>query len=229
MNNIIELGTVRNLSETVSDKLQEMIYTGKLKPGERLVQTELAERFRVSRVAIRAALQELRQTGLAVPGDQVGGMIVRPLMRKDIEEIAFVRFALETEVAVTAAFNIDEAGLESMREIIKRQIHLRDERDYIGFLNVDWQFHKTFYSYADNNLALGIIEQLWTRANQARGLVLVNQNWGVLWSGQSIGTHNEMIECIVTKDESHLRKTFQTVIEKAKQEQLQWLDQISSS
>jgi len=73
-NGIIEIGEIRNLSRTVSDKLQEMIYTGRLKPGERLVQTELAERFRVSRVAIRDALQELRQSGLAVINSQNGGM-----------------------------------------------------------------------------------------------------------------------------------------------------------
>ncbi|MEA5033704.1 MAG: GntR family transcriptional regulator [Sphaerochaeta sp.] len=224
---VIEIGEIRNLSKTVSDKLQELIYTGKLKPGERLVQTELAERFRVSRVAIRDALQELRQSGLAVSGGQVGGMVVRPITKQDVENIAFVRSAIEIKVALAAARNIDEKGLRKMRLIIDKQTRLRDDKDYIGFLRVDWEFHRTFYSYAHNDLALDIIEKLWTRASQARGMVLISQDWGALWSGQSIDGHREMIERIRAKDEVHLEQTLERIIEKAKREQLQWVEEVS--
>ena len=224
---VIEIGEIRNLSKTVSDKLQELIYTGRLKPGERLVQTELAERFRVSRVAIRDALQELRQSGLAVSNGQVGGMVVRPITREDVENIAFVRQAIEIKVALAAARNMDEKGLRRMRAIIDKQIRLRDEKDYIGFLRVDWEFHKTFYSYAHNELALEIIEKLWTRASQARGMVLISQDWGALWSGQSIDGHREMIERIVAKDAEHLEATLERIIQKAKREQLQWVEEVS--
>lgn len=227
MPDVIEIGEIRNLSKTVSDKLQELIYTGKLKPGDRLVQTELAERFRVSRVAIRDALQELRQSGLAVSNGQVGGMVVRPITQDDVENIAFVRQAIEIKVALAAARNMDEKGLRSLRAIIDKQIRLRDEKDYIGFLRVDWEFHKTFYSYAHNELALEIIEKLWTRASQARGMVLMSQDWGALWSGQSIDGHREMIERIKSKDEQHLRETLDRIIQKAKREQSQWVEQVS--
>lgn len=224
---VIEIGEIRNLSKTVSDKLQELIYTGKLKPGDRLVQTELAERFRVSRVAIRDALQELRQSGLAVSNGQVGGMVVRPISRGDVENIACVRQAIEIKVALCAARNMDERGLRRMRSIIEKQIRLRDEKDYIGFLRVDWEFHRSFYSYAHNDLALEIIEKLWTRASQARGMVLISQDWGALWSGQSIDGHREMIERIIAKDEKRLEATLERIIEKAKREQLQWVEQVS--
>ena len=72
MPNVIEIGEIRNLSKTVSDKLQELIYTGKLKPGDRLVQTELAERFRVSRSRSGRA-PGIRQKRPAFSNGQVGG------------------------------------------------------------------------------------------------------------------------------------------------------------
>jgi DNA-binding GntR family transcriptional regulator len=57
---------VKSLSTAISGQLAEMIHAGALKPGVHLVQTDLAERFGVSRVAVRDALAQLRQRGLAV-------------------------------------------------------------------------------------------------------------------------------------------------------------------
>jgi DNA-binding GntR family transcriptional regulator len=226
-NGIIEIGEIKNLSRTVSDKLQEMIYTGRLKPGERLVQTELAERFRVSRVAIRDALQELRQSGLSIINPQNGGMTVRPVSEVDLQNIAFVRRAIEPQIAVAACKNIDSQGLSTLIEIIEKQERLRDDHNYLGFLKVDWEFHKTFYAYARNELALEIIEKLWIRASQARGMVLINQDWGAIWSGQSIDGHRNIVKAIVAQDEEGLSRIIIQNIRKAEKEQLQWFEQIS--
>lgn len=223
---IIEIGEIKNLSKTVSDKLQELIYTGQLKPGERLIQTDLAQKFRVSRVAIRDALYELRQSGLAVPGGSVGGMIVRPITCTDVKNIAFVRLAVEVQVGLAASQNIDEKGIKKLHSIIEKQKRLRDEKNYLGFLRIDWEFHKTFYSFAENELALEIIETLWTRASQARGMVLISKDWGESWSLQSIEGHRNIVAEIISKDEKKLEQALIKVIHKAKNEQLQWLNEI---
>jgi DNA-binding GntR family transcriptional regulator len=58
-------------------------------------------------------------------------------------------------------------------------------------------------------------------------MVLISQDWGALWSGQSIDGHREMIERIIAKDEKRLEATLERIIEKAKREQLQWVEQVS--
>jgi len=224
---IIEIGEIKNLSRTVSDKLEEMIYTGKLRPGDRLIQTELADRFRISRVAIRDALQELRRIGLAVSNPQLGGMVVREVSSKDVSNIAFIREAVEPLVAIEACKKIDAVGIQKMSQIIEKQVRLRDDHDYLGFLKVDWEFHRTFYSYAENDLAVEVIEKLWTRASQARGMVLINKDWGALWSGQSIEGHRNIIKAITEHDEESLVKIIRINIRKAEKEQLEWFRQVT--
>jgi DNA-binding GntR family transcriptional regulator len=78
---------VKSLSTAIADRLAEMIHAGALKPGEHLVQTGLAERFGVSRVAVRDALAQLRQRGLAVNVPRKG-TIVRPLSCKTVRDLS---------------------------------------------------------------------------------------------------------------------------------------------
>ena len=54
----------KKLSEDVRDQIEELIAFGKLPPGEHLDETELAERFGVSRTPIREALNQLATAGL---------------------------------------------------------------------------------------------------------------------------------------------------------------------
>jgi DNA-binding GntR family transcriptional regulator len=65
---------VKSLSAAIADQLAGMIHAGALKPGAHLVQTGLAERCSVSRVAVRDALAQLRRggTGPGVAGDRLG-------------------------------------------------------------------------------------------------------------------------------------------------------------
>ncbi len=118
-----------------------MIYTGRLKPGERLVQTELAERFRVIPGSHTRCLAELRQSGLAVINSQNGGMTVRPVSMLDLQNIAFVRAAIEPQIAVEACKNMDARGCRHLPRSLRIQ-NASDDRNYLGFLKVDWNFIK---------------------------------------------------------------------------------------
>lgn len=220
------LGEVRSLSGMISDKLQEMILLGMFKPGERLVQIELAERFKVSRVAMRDALKDLRQTGLVVDTAN-GGVIVCPLTERDIEDIAFVRDCVEPDVAIEALRRMDEKDISRLKKIIDRQISLKEQNDYIAYLNADWDFHKTFYLCSGNRLAVDVIEKLWLRARQARGLVLFNEQWGTTWTQYSINSHTLMINAAENRDEEKLASVIRTNIRKAAKEQVEWLRQIN--
>ena len=220
------LGEVRSLSKMVSDKIQEMILMGLFKPGERLVQTELAERFKVSRVAMRDALQDLRQTGLVIDTAN-GGVIVCPITERDLEDIAFVRNCLEPPIAIEASRKIGVSEIRILKEIIEKQVWLRNQNDYIAYLNADWEFHKTFYLYSGNRLAVDTIEKLWLKARQARGLVLNNEKWGTTWTEYSINSHTLMINAAESRDEEKLASLIHGNIQKAKKEQIEWLRQIN--
>ena len=86
------------------DSLRNMIVRGQLAPGARIVETEVAERFGVSRTPVRAAFQRLEQEGYvsASPTHQAR-MTVAPLTREDVGELLEIVGELEGLAARSAA------------------------------------------------------------------------------------------------------------------------------
>jgi len=86
------------------ESLRNMIVRGQLAPGARLVETEVAERFGVSRTPVRAAFQRLEREGYVVasPTHQAR-MTVAPLTREDVGELLEIVGELEGLAARSAA------------------------------------------------------------------------------------------------------------------------------
>lgn len=86
-------------------RLRELIVTGKLAPGSRIIETSIAGRLGVSRTPVRAALQRLQQEGYVVvasPGQQ-SRMAVAPLTQEDAMELFGMVSAVEGLAAHGAA------------------------------------------------------------------------------------------------------------------------------
>ncbi len=96
------------------DSLRNLIVRGQLAPGARIVETEVAERFGVSRTPVRAAFQRLEREGyvIASPTHQAR-MTVAPLTREDVGELLEIVGELEGLAARSAA-RLDEPGRETL-------------------------------------------------------------------------------------------------------------------
>ncbi len=92
-----QLHQIENKSrrERIIELLREAIVSGELKPGEALIETEIAAQLGVSRAPLREALQSLSREGL-VEALPYRGTIVRNLSRADIEELYSFRALLES-------------------------------------------------------------------------------------------------------------------------------------
>ena len=91
--------------ELVYRKLRELIVRGQLAPGTRIVETDVAQRLRVSRTPVRGALQRLQQEGyiLDSPALQQSRPTVAPLTREDARELFSIVAELEGLAARFAA------------------------------------------------------------------------------------------------------------------------------
>ena len=83
-----------SLVDLAADALRDRILSGALKPGERLLEEQLAAELGISRPPLREALRLIQSEGL-VQSLPRRGMIVAPLDEKDAWEIATLRSALE--------------------------------------------------------------------------------------------------------------------------------------
>lgn len=82
------------LSEVVASQIRDAIRSGRLKPGDRLVESELAERLDVSKTPVREAMRDLERQGLLQLHPRRGSF-VRNITLQDLREIRILRATLE--------------------------------------------------------------------------------------------------------------------------------------
>lgn len=126
--------TIPTIQKVVVDSLRESILDGTLKPGERLVQDEIATSFGVSRIPIREAFRTLAAEGL-VTFEQRRGIIVTELTKADVEEIMRVRAVLEGMACRAAAEKATPKQLEKIMNGLHRLEEARHEPEQYYQLN----------------------------------------------------------------------------------------------
>ena len=97
----LEMNEYLPLRDVVFQTLRQAILKGELKPGERLMEIQLAEKLGVSRTPIREAIRMLEQEGLAVTMPRKGAEVAKMTL-KDMEDVLEIREALD-ELAVKIA------------------------------------------------------------------------------------------------------------------------------
>jgi len=213
----IERSEIKSLSGLVADKLMQSVMTGMLKPGDHLVQNELAAQFGVSRVAIRDALQELRSRGLAVNLPQKG-VIVRPISKDRIEQLFAIRTLLEPEATRLATPQLDSATIRRLSELIKEQQSAGAGDEMPAALELDWNFHETIYAHCGNDVLVEMIADLWSQSRQARGLAQLNPDWGRRWASASAKRHRRILTAIRRGDGAEAGNLIAAGIEAALEE-----------
>jgi DNA-binding GntR family transcriptional regulator len=105
--------------QSVRDRIRDLVLARDLRPGDRLVERQLAERLGVSRVPVREALRELVHEGLAEER-ATRGMVVRGVDRADVEALFDVRGALEDLICERIVAHASDADLDRLDAVVDR-------------------------------------------------------------------------------------------------------------
>lgn len=130
----------------VASLLREAIVSGRLPPGRRLRQEEVARQLGLSWTPVREAFRQLEVEGWLVI-EQHRGAIVTPLSLEDFEDIYLLRIAVEPLAARLSAERLDEqtlAALERLQAEMQR-LDLRRAEDWVAYLRQERDFHGTLY------------------------------------------------------------------------------------
>ncbi|MGC4004739.1 MAG: GntR family transcriptional regulator [Pirellulales bacterium] len=141
------------MSDRIRDQIAERIIEGKLSPGARLVEKDLAREFDVSQAPVREALRELEQLRL-VESEPYRGSRVRGIGDREMAEAYAVRGVLEQLAGETAAkfFHTRPASVAELRELadrLERSASIGDIDDYSA---CNMSFHSRIVDEADNSL-----------------------------------------------------------------------------
>jgi DNA-binding GntR family transcriptional regulator len=184
------------LRDVVFMTLREAILRGDLKPGERLMELQLASKLGVSRTPIREAIHMLEQEGLAVTVPRRGAEVARMTL-KDMEDVLEIREALD-ELAVRLAIDkISPEQLEQLR-VVKKDFEMNTKSgDIKKIAEADVKFHDIIYEATDNPKLVSMLSNFRAQAYRYRVEYLKDANsYPVL-----IREHEAIVESIETKDE----------------------------
>ncbi|HVV22079.1 MAG TPA: GntR family transcriptional regulator, partial [Pseudonocardiaceae bacterium] len=106
------------LRQAVYDSLVELIVTGSLRPGQHLVEGELAEMLGVSRQPVREALQRLQTEGWVDLRPAQGAFVHEPT-DEEVDQLLAVRCLLETESARLAARSASPELVKQLRKVLR--------------------------------------------------------------------------------------------------------------
>lgn len=224
-----KVDSIQNTAEVIAKSLEEKIYGAELKPGQQLVQENIARMFGVSRVPVRDALQILINMGLAVSMPR-RGVFVRRLSKKSLYELFEVRKILEGSAIRLAVECITAEDLNTLAEIIKEQQKALTDKNVELNEKLDSVFHSTIFRSLDNGLLIDLISANWARIKQARCTSTVNSEHGVKWISESIHRHKKLLDALNKRDAELACTIVVQTIEDSQQEislsleQMGWLD-----
>ena len=147
----------RPIREIAYEVLKHAIITGEIPAGERIVETDYADRLHISRTPLREALRKLERDGL-VEYVLRRGVVVRAFTIADVEEIYTIRNALEMLTLPAIIANATEEDIASMRAQLREMDDLIAAKDYESLSPITRAFHRQMTNLCGQNRILRVIE-----------------------------------------------------------------------
>ena len=142
-----------NRADEAFDKLRQAIVTGELRPNQRVVESEIGKRLKMSRTPVREALKRLEVKGYLsmLP---TGGLIVTDHLPSQIRSLYEIREALETMAIKLACQRATEEQIARAEKCHIRSLEVIRNRDVDQFIELNSAFHAELLAACGN-------EQLW--------------------------------------------------------------------
>lgn len=156
----------KSLQEQAYQALRNAILSGELVPGQRLVETQLAEQLQVSRTPIREALRLLQHAKLAIADDS-GAIRVTTVSVTDAIELYDCRLALESLSVTQACANATPAHITEMQSLVEQAEKLSPTpkaqlRNY-QLLDLDYRFHRLLAQSSGNSYLTSLLDHVFDR------------------------------------------------------------------
>jgi len=187
------------LRRQVLQELRQSIISGRLNPGERLVERELIAMMGVSRTVIREALRQLESEGLVaiVPNK---GPVVRALTLEEAQDLYAIRAVLEGLAARLFSEHADDAQVEQLDQALRGVADAFDTGDPERILEAKNTFYDVLFSGARSQTLSSMIAMLHGRIRRWRAIGLSHPQRSVERQQESIGNLRVMFRAVRARD-----------------------------
>jgi len=210
----LELPTNETLADRIADRLKRLIVTGEIKPGQKLVEKDIATAFNVSRTPLREALARLVNDGLAA-GIPYRGIFVRQITLRQVQDIYEMRIAIEGLAAMLAAERADARDIAALSELLTAMDKEQAGDDSAELKLLNERFHRAIAIASGNALLVERLDELWAWVTLSRTTV-----WSATGRGDtSRDEHHAIFDAIRGRDplqaralaEEHVRRAWDNV------------------
>ena len=198
---VIEQPNSQNVHEAIFQKLRLLLVEGKIAPGSKLNERELAESLHVSRTPIREAIRRLAADGL-VELITNRGAIALQLSLEDVIHTFDVIADLEGFSGELAANNITNTALSELEALQYEMMASYARRDLSSYYKLNLRIHHLINQAANNPVLTQLFSQVNARIEALR--FRSNQD-GVKWE-KAVEEHQEMLDALKTRDSVRMRK-----------------------
>ncbi len=211
----IRLDSYQPLREVVCETLRDAIRKGVLKPGERLMEIQLADELGVSRTPVREAIRKLELEGYVIMMPRRGTYVAN-LSIRDVNEVFEIRTSLDSLASGLAAERITDEELEHLQRLLVAIGGYIEQGDMDKIVETDTEFHDLLYTASRNTRLTGIIFNLREQLTRFRTA-------SMSYPGRLRATleeHRRIVEAIAQGDvkeaqaasEYHMEKSEQTLL-----------------
>ena len=189
------LATQPKLVEQVHDAIVSEIAAGKLKPGERIIQEQIAQELGVSRQPVQQALLLLRKQGVLrdAPGR---GLIVASLDVEQVANMYDIRAVMEGLAFRKAAERNAERARKQGPALIQIGRKAVAANQVSAMISADLKFHDFIYSLSENPLIAPAMDAQWTYTQRVMGEVLMSdERPRDIWD-----QHEALLDAVMTGD-----------------------------
>lgn len=209
----------KGLTQGVVDYLAEAIIYNELKPGQRLLEEELARRFQISRTPIREAFRILEQEGLAVFLAR-RGVQVAPLSRRLVREIYECRAVLEGLAAGLAADQLTPQSMNRLNRTYARMAAAAKRKDIRDYFKENVELQSEIRKLSGNSVLARLLGGLGRQTLRYRYIVyeMVPEMIDI-----SLRTNGEILKALQMKDAARVRQLTEHLILEAGQRMMKEL------
>jgi len=201
----------RPIREIAYEVLKRAIISGEIPAGERIVETDYADRLHISRTPLREALRKLERDGL-VEYVLRRGVIVKAFTLKDVDEIYTIRNALEMLTLPAIVENATQEDIDSLRVKLKEMDELMAKDDVAGLSPLARAFHSQFTHLCGQTRILRVIEGQDEFITRFSAMSIAQENR----RSSAHQEHHEMVNLLEKRDLEALQILVKKHIERSK-------------
>ena len=202
---------VPDLVGVVEAQLQEAILTGRIAPGERIVEAELARQMGVSRAPVREAARRLESLGLLVSRPR-HGFAVRTVSAKQVNDLYEVRLQLELLGAALACQHASDAELAAMDARVDDMVERAETLASQERVALDLDFHFAISALSGNHYLHRLFDNMQTEVRMF--LALSEDSYGDL--KELAETHRPIAHALAKRDVDAVQHALRFHLEDAK-------------